>query len=61
MSKGSIAKKSFECVLCMPNTWFEKRDKRKITYSVGGCQTEIDFVFVVEKYRKYVGDVKVIP
>ena len=23
--------------LCMANTWFRKTDKRKITYSVGGC------------------------
>ena len=36
-------------------------DKRKITYSAGGCETEIDFVLVGEKYRKYIRDVKVIP
>ena len=29
-------------------------DKRKVTYSAGGCETEIDFVLVGEKYRKYV-------
>ena len=45
----------------MANTWFKKTYKRKITYSAGGCGTEIDFVFVGEKYRKYISDVKVIP
>ena len=47
--------------MCVANTWLNKTDKRKITYSAGGCQTEIDFVFVEEKYRKYIMDVKVIP
>ena len=45
----------------MANTWFYKAKKRKITYSAGGCETEIDFVIVGKKYRKYVRDVKVIP
>ena len=30
----------------MANTWFHKADKRKITYSGGGCEIEIDFVLV---------------
>ena len=47
--------------LCVANTWFKKTDKRKITYSASGCGTEIDFVLVGEKYRKYIRDVKVIP
>ena len=46
--------------LCVANTWFNKTDKRKITFSAGGCETEIDFVLVGEKYRKYIRDVKVI-
>ena len=37
------------------------RQKGKITYSAGGCGTEIDFVRVGGKYRKYIRDVKVIP
>ena len=36
-------------------------DKRKITYSAGECETDIDFGLVAEKYRKYARDVKVIP
>ena len=47
--------------LCVANTWFCKANKRKITYSAGGCETEIDFVLVVEKYRKYVRGMKMIP
>ena len=47
--------------LCVANTWFKKTDKRKITYSACGCEREIDFVLVGEKYRKYIRDVKVIP
>ena len=48
--------------LCVANTWFKKTDKRKIIYSAGGgCGTEIDFVLVGGKYRKYIRDVKVIP
>ena len=47
--------------LWVVNTWFKKTDKSKITYSAGGCGTEIDFVLVGEKYRKYIRDVKVIP
>ena len=34
--------------LCVASTWFKKTDKRKITYSAGGCGTEIDFVLVGE-------------
>ena len=38
-----------------------KTNKRKITYSAGGCETEIDFLLVGKKYRKYIRYVKVIP
>ena len=34
--------------------------EKENTYSAGGCQTEIDFVLVGEKYKKYASDVKVI-
>ena len=45
----------------MAKTWFYEAHKWKITYSAGGCETEIDFGLVGEKYRKYVREVKVIP
>ena len=47
--------------LCVANTWFKKKEKRKVTYSAGSCQTEIDFVLVGTENRKYIKDVKVIP
>ena len=49
--------------LCVANTctWFKKTDKKKIIYCASGYRTEIDFVLVGEKYRKYIRDVKVIP
>ena len=47
--------------LCVANTWFKKKDKRKVTYSSGGNDTEIDFVLVGKEKRKYLRDVKVIP
>ena len=45
----------------MANTWFYKTGKRKTTYTAGGCETEINFVLVEEKNRKYIRSVKVIP
>ena len=47
--------------LCTANTWFKKGEKRKVTYSTGRNGTEIDFVLVGKKNRKYLRDVKVIP
>ena len=47
--------------LCVANTWFKKTDERKVTYSAGGCETEIDFVLVGETYRRYIRNVTVIP
>ena len=47
--------------LCVTNTWYKKRDERKVTYSSGGNDTEIDFVLVGKEKRKYLRDVKVIP
>ena len=47
--------------LCVANAWLHKAEKKKITYNAGRCETEIDFVLVRKKSRKYVRDVKVIP
>uniref|UniRef100_A0A0L8G8U0 Endonuclease/exonuclease/phosphatase domain-containing protein n=1 Tax=Octopus bimaculoides TaxID=37653 RepID=A0A0L8G8U0_OCTBM len=46
--------------LCV-NTWFRKTKKRKVTFSAGGNETEIDFMLVGRKNRKYLRDVKTIP
>ena len=46
----------------MVNTWFEKKDQRKVTYSsMGENETEIDFVLVGKNNRKYLKNVKDIP
>lgn len=47
--------------LCVANTWFKKKEKRKVTFSAGGNETEIDFVLVSKEDRKFLRDVKVIP
>ena len=47
--------------LCVANTWYKKRDERKVTYSSGGNDAEIDFVLVETERRKHPRDVKVIP
>ena len=47
--------------LCVVNTWFRKGEKRKVTYSAGGNESEIDFALVGMGNRKYLRDVKVIP
>ena len=47
--------------LCVANTWYKKKDKRKVTYSSSGNDTGIDFVLVRLEKRKYLRDVKVIP
>ena len=46
--------------LCITNTWYKKKDRRKVTYSLGGDDTEIDFVLVGKEKKKYLRDVKVI-
>ena len=47
--------------LCVANTWFKKKEQRKIAYSMGGNETEIDFVLVSKNDKKYLKDVKAIP
>ena len=59
--RKKIAEFCDERELCVANIWFKKTGKRKITYSAGGCETELDIVLVGEKYKKYIRDVKVIP
>ena len=44
--------------LCVAITWFEKKEQRKITFNMGGNETEIDFVLVGENNKKYLKDVK---
>ena len=46
--------------LYVANTWFKKKDRRKMTYSSGGDEIEIDFVLMEKESRKFLKDVKVI-
>ena len=47
--------------LYVANTWFRKGEKRKVTYSAGENDLEIDFVLVGKGNREHLIDVKVIP
>ena len=47
--------------LCVANTWFRNGEKRKVTYSAGENESEIDFVLVGKGNREYLRYVKVIP
>ena len=47
--------------LCVGNTFFKKMDKRKVTFSSGSNETEIDFVLVGRQKRKFLKDVKSVP
>ena len=38
--------------LCVANTWYKKKDKRKVAYSSGGNDTEIDFDLVGKEKKK---------
>ena len=46
--------------LCVANTWFEKREQRKIAYITSENETEINFVLVGKNNRKYLKDVKAV-
>ena len=46
--------------LSVVNTWCEKKERRKITYSVNKNKTEIGFVLVSKNNIKYLKDVKAI-
>ena len=47
--------------LCVLNTWFEREEKRKVTFRMGENETEIDFVLIKKQYRWPMQNVKAIP
>ena len=51
--EGKMLEFCDEKELCVANTWFRKGEKRKVTYSAGGNELEIDFVLVGKGNRKY--------
>ena len=36
--------------LCVSNTWFEREEKRKVTFRMGENETEIDFVSIKKEH-----------
>ena len=46
--------------LCVGNSWFKKKDSRKVTFNRGCSRTEIDFVLMKKRQRKFLMDVRVI-
>ena len=47
--------------LVVGNTCFLKRESHLITYSSGGCKSQIDYILYRKSFRKLVCNVKVIP
>ena len=46
--------------LCVGNSWFKKKGNRKVTFN-GGCSgTEIDFVLMKKRQRKFLMDINII-
>ena len=43
------------------NTCFKRKEEKLITYSSGGCQSQIDFIITSNRNRKLVKNTKVIP
>ena len=46
--------------LCVGNSWFKKKDSRKVTFNRGCSGTEIDFVLMKRRQKKFLMDVRVI-
>ena len=42
------------------NTWFKKRNSHLITYSSGGCSTQLDYILYRKSFSRAVSNVKVI-
>ena len=45
----------------MANTYFEKRNQQKLTYSSGNRSTQIDYILCIKQQLKNVVDCKVLP
>jgi len=46
--------------MLISDTWYRKHEKKKVTFKAGRNETEIDFVLVGKKERKFLRDVKAI-
>ena len=45
----------------MASTWFQKKDQRKIAYSMDKNKTEFDFVLIDKSNRRCLNNLKAIP
>ena len=50
----------FEKNMCVGNSWFKKKDNRKVIFNVGCSGTEIDFVLMKGSRRKFLKNVGAI-
>ena len=46
--------------MCVGNSWFKKKDNRKVTFNRGCSRTEIDFVLMKGSQSKFLKDVTAI-
>ena len=47
--------------LVVANTWFQKKDEHKVTYSSGGKKTQIDYILVRREKLKHLKNCKALP
>ena len=45
--------------LCVPNTWYKKKGKRKVTFSSEEKETEVDFIAIEKNSPKYLKNIKI--
>ena len=46
--------------LTVCNAWFRKRDQHKVTYESGGCKTQVDYILIRQRDRKWVSNIRII-
>ena len=46
--------------LCVLNTWLKREEKRKVTFRIGGNETEIDFMLTKKEHQPFILNVKAI-
>ena len=45
---------------CVSNTWTKRKEKRKVTFSMGENETDIDFVLIEKEHERFIQNVKAI-
>ena len=52
---------SLEKELCVSNTWFKRKEKRKVTFRIGENETKVDFVLIKKNISGFYDILKAIP